>query len=136
MSVVMLAGAALFAALVAQTDEQDRLRSAGQGRAAFLAHCASCHGMDAKGAVKDLGKRSAGEVSVPDLTTIESREGRFDALHVVRYIEGTDRDRADCETGMACWQHVFSEQKDAAVVRLQLFNLVNYLRSIQQTPAP
>jgi hypothetical protein len=34
---------------------------------------------------------------------------------------------------MACWQHVFSDQRGDDIARLQLFNLVNYLRSVQQT---
>jgi mono/diheme cytochrome c family protein len=133
-SAVALAGVVLFATAVARTDEQDKLRSVGQGRALFLANCASCHGTDAKGGIRDLGPRSSEEkVPVPDLTTIESRDGRFDARHVVRHVEGSDKRRSDqCTTGMACWQHVFSDQHGADVARLRLFNLVNYLRSVQQ----
>jgi hypothetical protein len=83
-----------------------------------------------------LGARGKEEVPVPDLTTIELREGRFDALHLARHIGGKDRGWWDpCTTGMACWEHILSEQQSAAVGRLQIYNVVNFLRSIQQPAA-
>lgn len=135
-NVVALAGAAVLVTLVAQTAEKDKSESISRGRAVYVTKCVHCHGVDAKGGMTDLGGRSKGEVPVPDLTTIESREGRFDAIHVAREVGGNDKGWWDpCTTGMACWEHVLSEQQGAPAARLQIYNVVNYLRSIQQTPA-
>lgn len=135
MGIAVLAGAALLATSMAKTDQNDKLRSIGMGRAVYLTKCVSCHGTDAKGAAKDLGTRSHGEVAVPDLTTLEARDGRFDAIHVARHVGGNNKGWWDpCTTGMACWEHILSQESGAAVARLQIYNVVNYLRSVQERP--
>ena len=103
-----------------------------EGKDAFAAYCAVCHGADGKGqgpAAAALAK------PVPDLTQIASRHGgKFDQLAIEAAIMGRDRMPASHGTvDMPIWGPVFREVEGSPHrVALRLTNLVKYLESIQQ----
>jgi mono/diheme cytochrome c family protein len=74
--IVAVAGAALLVAAWAGADEKGSLRAIGEGRALYLTNCASCHGVDLRGA------------TAPDLTRIVGKDGRFTRLHAANHVEG------------------------------------------------
>ena len=79
---------ALLAADASIAGDKNRLRAIGQGRALFLAHCASCHGADARGAA------TGANGGAPDLTRIEARDGTFEPVHVAKHVDGRRLDGA------------------------------------------
>ena len=83
------AGTLLLIAAWAAADDYGPLRAIGEGRALYLANCASCHGTDARG------------LASPALDRLFARDGAFDALRVANHIEG----RRDGVTGkpMPAW---------------------------------
>lgn len=113
------------------------------GKAEFMAHCASCHGEDAKGdgphAVV-LAKKPA------DLTEITARYGSFPAERVFETIAGLDDSGAHGTREMPIWGDVFVSEAVGKSVKLEdamkasdeatrrIVNLVTYIESIQDQP--
>ncbi len=99
------------------------------GRANFVAYCAACHGLTAKG---DGPAVPALKTMVPDLTTMAKRTGKFDPIGVERFIAGMDKiPPAHGGPDMPIWGPVFKSQGGDAQATLRLKNLATYLKSIQ-----
>ena len=122
--IVVLAGAALLVGTVSEADDTSRLRAIGEGRALYVAHCASCHGVDARGA------------TAADLTAIGSRDGSFSALHVANHVTGR-RDGIDNGT-MPCWGRVFAHRwpRGEGPAALQIWKLAKYVEFVQVPASP
>lgn len=76
------------AALVLAAAPAPAESTAAEGARVFLEACAGCHGADARGGGPTAALLT---VKVPDLTLFASRnDGRFDAVHMVRIIDGRD----------------------------------------------
>jgi mono/diheme cytochrome c family protein len=105
------------------------------GGEAFARHCASCHGLDAKGRGP-----AAGALKTPpaDLTRIAARRGgEFDAAKIARFIDGRFDVPAHGSREMPVWGERMGEAiPDAGVseeiVRGRIYVLVEYLKSIQE----
>ena len=100
-----------------------------EGKDNFLAYCAVCHGVDAKGrgpAVPAL------KVPVPDLTTIAKRNGKFDGGAITQKIVGPERlPAAHGSIEMPMWGPLFRRAEGDAVAQLRVANLTTYLQSLQ-----
>jgi mono/diheme cytochrome c family protein len=101
------------------------------GSRLFRAHCASCHGIDARG---------AGPVAAhlrhapPDLTQFTQRNGgMFPSERVYRIIEGRDLP-AHGDRDMPVWGEAFKliPGSDQAAVKARIEAIVRYLRGIQE----
>lgn len=99
----------------------------------YKAHCAVCHGPEAKG----NGPAAAALKKVPaDLTTIAKRNGgKFSAPDVEAMIMGQQPPAPPAAHGsrdMPIWGPVFQAiTDDTAIRKLLVSNLVDYLKSIQ-----
>jgi len=97
----------------------------------FRAHCAPCHGTDAKG---DGPIAPALKATVADLTVLAKENGgQFPSARVRRIITGDHVLASHGSREMPVWGPIFhqiEEDQDFGNVRLQ--NLVKYLESIQQ----
>jgi len=101
-----------------------------QGADTYKAYCAACHGPDGKGngpAATALKKAPA------DLTTIAKRNGRtFPTTDVESVIMGQQVLASHGSRDMPIWGPVFQAlTTDSSFMKLQVSNLVGYLRSIQ-----
>jgi mono/diheme cytochrome c family protein len=111
--------------------QYERLIYSVKGPDLFRAHCAACHGLDAKGD----GPVAASLKSKPaDLTVLaRSSGGVFPVARVRKVISGDEVTAAHGSREMPIWGPIFhqiEEDQDFGNVRLQ--NLVKYLQSIQQ----
>jgi len=102
------------------------------GAALFKSHCASCHGVSAKGdgvMAPHLLFRPA------DLTLIAKRHaGRFDAEEVYRIVDGRTQVAGHGGTDMPVWGDSFkydTERYSEKAVKARIRALVAYLKSIQ-----
>jgi mono/diheme cytochrome c family protein len=97
----------------------------------FRAHCAPCHGLDAKGGGPTA---SALKTKVPDLTVLATNNGgQFPSVRVRRTIMGDDVSMSHGSREMPIWGPIFHQveaDQDFGNVRLQ--NLIKYLESIQR----
>ena len=114
--------------------EQPPLIQSVKGSDLFRAYCASCHGMDAKGAGPAAPALKA---RVPDLTLLSRRNlGRFPTVHVRQVITGEQVVATHGSREMPIWGPIFHQvegDQDWGNVRLE--NLVKYLASIQSVQA-
>ncbi|HEV7235914.1 MAG TPA: cytochrome c [Ktedonobacteraceae bacterium] len=96
----------------------------------FRAYCASCHGLDAKGAGPVAPSLKA---TVPDLTLLErNNRGQFPAARVRQIIMGDDVVAAHGSREMPIWGPIFHQvEGDMDWGNVRLENLVKYLESIQ-----
>jgi mono/diheme cytochrome c family protein len=105
------------------------------GGEAFQTYCASCHGMDARGAGPVAAALSR---PPPDLTRIAARRGGdFPTGEIAAWIDGRLAPAAHGSREMPVWGYRFAEGLPAAelsqdLVRGRILTLVEYLRSIQQ----
>jgi mono/diheme cytochrome c family protein len=114
--------------------EEEAARS--HGGLLFQIHCASCHGLDARG-----GGPVAGQLRVPpaDLTDLLAGGGsdtlEFPAERLRSVIDGRDDVRAHGSREMPVWGLTFQEAgRDAnqeEVVLEKIEDLVEYLRTLQ-----
>jgi mono/diheme cytochrome c family protein len=120
----LVAVAALAVPFPASAGDRDQLRAIGQGRALYLAHCASCHGPAGRGAE-----------GVPDLTRIEARDGAFDPVHVAKHVDGRRLGRASSR--MPRWGEHFARRwpYGEAWSAAQVWTLTRYLDFVQE-PSP
>jgi len=123
---IILAAVGLSACVEEQVD----------GRAAFVADCAGCHGMQAKGD-GDMAHLLA--TAPPDLTLIASRNGGVFARNsVMSTIDGLNRDAhfsaAMPEFGAADMGPLVMVEENglATPIPQRLLALADYLESIQQ----
>lgn len=96
----------------------------------FRAYCASCHGLDAKGAGPAASQLKA---KVPDLTVLATNnQGQFPTLRVRQMIMGDQVVAAHGSREMPIWGPIFHRiEEDQDFGNVRLANLVNYLESIQ-----
>jgi mono/diheme cytochrome c family protein len=109
----------------------ERLIYSVKGPDLFRAHCAACHGFDAKGG----GPVAPTLKSKPaDLTIIAKRNGgQFPSARVLKIISGDEVLATHGSRDMPIWGPIFHQieaDQDFGNVRLQ--NLIRYLESIQQ----
>lgn len=132
-----VAGIALCGVLAASAAAFDAVTLADySGEELFARFCASCHG--------DMG-RGNGPVSrslsvmVPDLTTIEYRNGEFPAARVRETIDGRGLVDAHGTRLMPVWGYEFWIESGGDIVAEREMNalvdrLVEYIESIQAMP--
>jgi len=116
---------------VASKEELEHLIYSVKGPDLFRAHCAACHGLDAKGG----GPMAASLKTKPaNLTALaKNNGGKFPSTRVSRTIMGDDILASHGSREMPIWGPIFhqiEDDQDLGDVRLQ--NLVKYLESIQQ----
>ncbi|HZO80091.1 MAG TPA: c-type cytochrome [Candidatus Binataceae bacterium] len=108
------------------------------GEQEYLFHCASCHGLRARG---DGPAAHAFRVRPPDLTLLASRNGGvFPEQHVFATIDGSAVIAAHGTREMPVWGQIFEQQGsytyDRAAtsreVRERIQRLVDYLKSVQR----
>jgi mono/diheme cytochrome c family protein len=101
-----------------------------KGSDLFRAYCATCHGLDAKGA----GPASVSlKAKVPDLTLLErNNRGQFPAARVRQVIIGNEVVAAHGSREMPIWGPIFHQvEGDMDWGNVRLENLAKYLESIQ-----
>lgn len=128
-SLTMMASSGVYAQ---KQTEPDPLIHSIQGKDLYAAYCASCHGMDAKGA----GPASAAmKKRPPDLTMLARRNGGvFPSAKVESTITGVTLKGAHGSSEMPVWGPVFRRvERDQDLGLVRVANLVKYLESIQTT---
>jgi mono/diheme cytochrome c family protein len=115
-----------------KTKEQlERLIYSVKGADLSAAHCAACHGSDAKG---NGPMASVLKAKAPDLTVLSKNNGgEFPSARVRKAITGDDILVSHGSREMPVWGPIFHQvesDQDFGNVRLQ--NLMKYLASIQQ----
>jgi len=100
------------------------------GATLYRSHCASCHGLKARG---DGPVAQALQMKPADLTELERKNnGKFPAYRVEKMLGGTDDLPVHGSKQMPVWGPAFSKtggDGDNAAARVK--NLVEYLRTIQ-----
>lgn len=122
----------LTVASLAAASPAPRAKSAVSGKLLFLNHCASCHGLDARGA----GPAAiALKVQPPDLTALaKANQGKFPYDSVRQAISGENAPAAHGSREMPTWGAMFLamngvNQKDAEQ-RIKV--LTEYIKSLQK----
>lgn len=112
-------------------DQIEQLIYSVKGPDLFRAHCAACHGLDAKG---DGPIAPSLKAKVADLTVLaKNNGGQFPSARVRKTITGEDVLASHGSREMPIWGPIFHQiesDQDFGNVRLQ--NLAKYLESIQQ----
>lgn len=101
-----------------------------RGQKLFVQYCASCHGIDGKG-----GGPVAPSLKtfIPDLTTIEKQNGKFDQLRVQHIISGDVEVVAHGQKEMPVWGYVFRLKAGGPpVAAANVYALASHIKSIQQ----
>ena len=102
------------------------------GATLYRAHCAVCHGADAKGG-GPMAKFLKGKT--PDLTTLTARNsGKFPLARVQKIIAGEEQLPAGHgTTAMPVWGPIFSQVAwDRDLGRVRVLNLAKYLAGLQK----
>lgn len=100
-----------------------------RGQKLFMQYCASCHGVDGKGAGPVAPSL---KTAMPDLTTIEKRNGKFDQLRIQHVISGEVGFAAHGEKEMPVWGYVFRQKIGGqSGSTLSIYALATHLKSIQ-----
>ena len=108
---------------VTQGAKEDR------GQKLYMQYCASCHGTDGKGGGPVA---SSLKTAIPDLTTIEKRNGKFDQLRMQHVIAGEVEVAAHGQKEMPVWGYVFRQKPGGqSGSTLSVYALATYLKSIQ-----
>jgi len=137
MKASIVAGFALCAVLPVgvlvseQKSEPPRTGDAVQGASLYQAHCAVCHGQDAKG---DGPMAKSLKVSPPDLTRIATRNhAHFPLARVQKIIAGEVAVPAGHGTReMPVWGPVFSQIVwDQDLGQIRVYNLARYIEQKQ-----
>ncbi len=134
---LLLALCAFIASIPAVADADAPTGSASIGRDTFRSHCATCHGIDARGEGP-----LAEHLRVPpaNLTLIAQRNGgEFPDQEVHKMIRGDREVRGHGSSDMPVWGDVFSKSDRESApeeVERKIADLVAYLRSIQAAAAP
>jgi mono/diheme cytochrome c family protein len=108
-----------------------RYTTPASGAETYKAYCASCHGVDGKGA----GPAAiALKANLPDLTKLpKTSDGKFATEHVSQLILGDSVIPAHGDKTMPVWGPAFlaMDQRDRAVVMLRMKNLTTYIEGMQ-----
>ena len=105
------------------------------GRIVYERHCASCHGLDGRGAGPVAESL---DDAPPDLTRLAARNGgRFDERAVMTAIDGRREIEEHGTKDMPVWGAVFEsdlmgQQYRRYTAFLRIRDITDYLRSIQQ----
>lgn len=111
-----------FASPFSQTSAQKQdAEQIARGRKLFNSYCASCHGVDARGAGPVA---SSLKNQPPDLTKIQAKTGKFPAEEVRKKIAGEGDLPVHGKKDMPVWGMIFN--------RTDINNLVKFLESIQK----
>lgn len=105
--------------------------SAASGQEMYVGYCASCHGMDGKGAGPAAG---AFKVPPSDVTTLARRNnGKFPGLHVSAVIQGDSSVVSHGSKEMPVWGPMLHSLSghDPSEVHLRIANLAKYVESLQ-----
>ncbi len=115
----------------AQTRTAEPLITSLEGVDLFRFYCASCHGVDGKGAGPVA---PALNTKVPDLTMISKMNGGlFPAKRIERIIAGDDLVIAHGSREMPIWGPIFHQvERDRDYGNVRLHNVTKYIESIQQ----
>ena len=103
------------------------------GQDTYEAHCASCHGADARG---NGPAANLLEKPAPPLITLrEKYNGHFPVDELYSMIEGNDKVGAHGTRQMPVWGNIWSEE-DGTPIRREIVDrrineLIEYLRSVQ-----
>ena len=126
--IVVLTGAGLLAGSAALAQDRGTLKSIYEGRALYVAHCAGCHGNDARGVA--LG---ADGLRAPDLTGVAQRDSAFRPVHVASHISGR-HDGDGATRTMPLWLRHLKEEWPAgdSVGQMKVAWLVEYLAAVQR----
>lgn len=108
------------------------------GRAAYEAYCASCHGLDAKG---NGPVAPALKTVPPDLTQLKKNfDGVYPSEYVLRTIDGRHQFVSHGTRQMPIWGNIWREDStdhDVEVEAQRRMNfLLHYLETIQEEPLP
>jgi mono/diheme cytochrome c family protein len=127
--------AALFSILLSTAILGGNANAQPAGKAAYLADCARCHGVDGKGAVPEMSA-VPGYISV-DLTQLsKSNDGRFPRQRVYNTIDGRQRFPAHLIGDMPVWGLKYGQTNLAPdkekLVKRRISALVDYIESIQE----
>ena len=99
------------------------------GRKLFAQYCASCHGVDGKG----NGPAAASlKNKLMDLTLLEKRDGKFNAVHIQNIIEGEKEMLGHGNKDMPVWGTYFRNKRGSTYSFMNVNALTRYLKSIQQ----
>jgi mono/diheme cytochrome c family protein len=129
---VLLVSLAMCAQVPPKSQEQlQALIYSVKGPDLFRAHCAACHGANARG---DGPLASALKTKVPDLTMLaKNNKGEFPSSPVRKTIIGEDILIAHGSREMPIWGPIFHQiESDQDWGNVRIENLVKYLQSIQQ----
>jgi mono/diheme cytochrome c family protein len=99
-----------------------------KGRRLYVRHCASCHGVDAKGSGPVA---AAMKVGPPDLTTIQTPGEKFPFARVSAIIDGEKEVIAHGPRKMPVWGEVFTRSEGEALKQASIYSLAKYIESIQ-----
>lgn len=99
-----------------------------KGQELYREHCATCHGLDAKGngpAARALKKKPT------DLTRIQQPGEKFPAYRVLNAIEGEKITPAHGSREMPVWGTIFRRTKGSMQEKGDIYALMKYVESIQ-----
>jgi mono/diheme cytochrome c family protein len=131
LSIVTLTFALSFAALESHARAKPAEDELQQGAEDFRAHCASCHGTDARG----QGPVAPFLVRKPtDLTTLASRnDGEFPIDAVYWIIDGRGEVAAHGPRDMPVWGEQFGNRDVSETEkRERILNIIAYLQTLQR----
>jgi mono/diheme cytochrome c family protein len=125
LSMVILSGLSSSQAQTGQSADKNE-----KGRKLYTQYCASCHGVDGKGAGVVA---PALKTAMPDLTTIAKREGKFDPIKVQQNISGEIGVTAHGDKDMPVWGYIFRHKGgNQSAATMNVYALMKYIESIQQ----
>jgi mono/diheme cytochrome c family protein len=132
---ILLVSVAMCAQVPPKTEEQlETLIYSVTGPDLFRAHCAACHGEDARGRGP---LASALKTEVPDLTVLaKNNKGEFPAALVRKIVMGEDVLASHGSREMPIWGPIFHQiESDQDWGNVRIENLLKYLQSIQEKPS-
>lgn len=100
-----------------------------EGRKTFMQYCATCHGTSGKG---DGPTGRALKKAPADLTKIAKVDGKFPKTQIQRTIAGDDMLESHGSRDMPVWGTVLRQKGGIGFAQLEIYNLANYIESIQQ----
>jgi len=101
------------------------------GQETFRTYCASCHGLDARGA----SSAAAGlKHKPPDLTQLSKRNGgKFPSVLIEDTLQDNHLISAHGSRNMPVWGEAFrNANRDETLVKIRIHNLVLYIEPIQE----
>ena len=134
LTVALVAGVTVIAAVPQDGKSAATDSYSVEGPELYRTFCASCHGLDGKGA----GPAAAALKHRPsDLTLISKKNGgQFPSFRIEHIIDGTvERTGVVAAHGtrdMPVWGDLLPQHRDEALLKLREHNLTEYVRSIRK----